>query len=224
MSGGNPARCLNDPPDPSRLDLTVRNIGDQPAVIKRLGLRVRDTGLLRIPQAGGGLEPSKDYDVLLPARPRVGELAVYKLSQEVEPRASDRFTVRLDEPEPYRQIGPRLYELDVLLYHDTSMAPVKAGTALVAVPYLPSKDLFWAGVAPDSRSGWAGSGALSTMKGNEKTFRRMLALPGERSPEMNSELVDVPVTGNEPNPCTPSGKSRTQQTAQPPLPNGAEGP
>ena len=222
VSGGDPTRCINDPPDPVRLDLTVRNVGDQPAVVKRLGFRVRDTGLLEIPQAGGGLEPSKDYDILFPGKPRVGQLAVYKISQEVRRRANDRFTVRLDEPEPDRQLGVRLYQLDVLLYHDTSTAPVKAGTALVAVPHLPDKGFFrsgnsWAQGDPGDQA------PVLTMDENEKTYRRMLALTGERSPDLNRDLVDVPVAGLPRNECLPSGKS-PQETAQPPLSNGGQAP
>jgi hypothetical protein len=182
-------------------------------VIKRLGFRIRATGLLTIPQAGGGLEPSKDYDVLLPGTPRVGQLVVYKISQEVQPRANDRFTVRLDEPEPERQLGPRLYQLDVLLYHDTTAAPVKAGTALVAVPYRPDKSFFWAGVAPSDRGDY-GNIPPPSMKENEKTFRRMMALPGEQPPELTLDLVDVPVKGPfQSSPCA-------AQTAQQPLSGG----
>src|SRR5450755_2340112 len=32
VSGGVERQCINDPPGPQRLDLTVRNVGDQPAV------------------------------------------------------------------------------------------------------------------------------------------------------------------------------------------------
>ena len=102
IAGGHREMCLDDNPDPQRLDVTVRNTGNQPAVIKRLGLRVLKAGLLRIP-ASGGIEPSKAYDILLPPKPTPGEVVRYKLSQEVKPRADDRFTVRMDEPQAARQ-------------------------------------------------------------------------------------------------------------------------
>jgi hypothetical protein len=207
VSGGVERQCINDPPGPQRLDLTVRNVGDQPAVVKRVGLRVRATGYLRIPQAGGGLEPSKNYDILLPANPRLGQLFIYKVSQEVKARGDDRFTLRLDEPQQARQGGDRLYQLDMLLYHDTATTPIDAGTAIVSTPFIPDKSFFWAGVLPVMRPSYKGSGPLMTMKENEKTLRRMLALPGERAPELTTDLVDVPLTSA--TPCLPSGRSPT---------------
>jgi hypothetical protein len=214
VAGGLTVKCVNAPPDPPRLDMTIRNPADQPTVIKRLGFRVRASGLLRIPQAGGGLEPSKAYDVLLPARPRIGQLLLYKVSQKIEPHDVDRFTVRLDEPEPERQLGSRLYQLDVLLYHDIARSPIKAGTVLVSAPALPDKSYFWSGVAPARRAGY-GNKPLPTMTTNEKTLRRMLALPGERAPELSGDLVDAPVSDErDGNPC----RSRKSARAQPPLP------
>lgn len=173
--------------------------------------------MLTIPQAGGGLEPSRNYDILLPPEPRAGQLVRYKLSQQVEPGTSDRFTVRMDQPEPERQLGIRLYQLEVLLYHDTATAPLKAGTALVATPYVPDKLYFATGIPPDLRAGYKGSDALGTMQTNEATLRRMLALDGERAAGLDADLVDVPVTGKEPTPCLPSGKRRPVPSAQAPL-------
>lgn len=220
VSGEEKPVCLGDPLDPPRLDITVRNTGRQPALITRLGLRVRATGLLTIPQAGGGLDPSKNYDVLLPAKPRVGQLLLYKLSQEVGPRASDRFTVRLDQPEPSRQIGVRLYQLEVMLHHDDERTPLDAGTALVAVPYVPGKDFFWSGVAPEFRSSYTDSPVVDILEDNEKTFRRMLALPGARPASLSLDIVDVPVTSSNPNLCGPSTR-RGEPTPQEPLGGGA---
>jgi hypothetical protein len=202
VSGGARPRCLHDPPNPQRIDLTVRNTGDLPALVKRVAFRVTNFGLIRIPQAGGGLEPSKDYDILLPPNPRIGQSVAYKVSQQIPPRMLDRFTVRLDVPEPARQEGDRLYQLDVSLLHDTDARPMKAGTVVVSAPNLPAKDFFWAGVPPKLRAGFRGSTPFHTMVANERVFRRMLALPGERSPELALDLVDVPATDTTSgNPC-----------------------
>ena len=86
-------------------------------------------------------------------------------------------------PEPERQVGQRLYQLDVLLLHDTRTTPIKAGTVLVAAPYIPDKRFFWAGVPPEFRPSYEGSVPGQTMESNETTFRRMLKLSGERAPD-----------------------------------------
>jgi hypothetical protein len=174
-----------------KLDITVRNAGELVSVVKRLGLRIRASGLLRICQAGGGLEASEAYKVELPPRPAPGELVQTKLSQQIPPGEADRFTIGLDVPDPARQLGDRLYRLDVLIYHDTGGRPVPAGTALVAAPYLPNDDYFWSGqINPKSdRWGEPGKGLWKCFDDNEATLKRMLALGGERSPELSLGLL-----------------------------------
>ncbi len=160
---------------------------------------------------------------MLPDDPRIGQLLGYKLSQEVTPRANDRFTIELGlQPPPLQPDVVRLYQLDVLLFHDTARAPLKAGTVVVAVPYVPDKGFFLAGRShvgggrerPEQESTHR---SAAIKQGNEKALRRMLNRPGERPPELNRNLLDVPVTGDEADLCLPSGKPRTPGRAQPPL-------
>jgi hypothetical protein len=209
VSGGVIPRCLGDPVNLQKVDLTVRNIGDIPALVKRLVFRVRNFGFIEIPQKGSGLDPSTNYDVLLPPHPRIGQTLTYKVSQQVPARSLDRFTVRLDVPTSVRLDGYSIYQLDVMLLHDTGTKPTDAGKVLVAARYVPGKEMFLAGVAPRYRSSFEESGPGQTMKENERVFRRMFKLAGERSPELKLDLVDVPITNKEAdtNPCAlaPSG-------------------
>jgi hypothetical protein len=211
VSGGVQRQCLSDPPArPQTIDLTVRNTGDMPSLVKRIVFRVTAFGRLTTPGGiGGGLEPSKNYDVVLPPDPRIGQTLTYKVSQRIPPRDVDRFTIKVDLPEPVRSSleFTRLYHLDVMLLHDTETAPTEAGKVLVSAPFLPEKSMFWAGIAPIHRSGY--KDFLGVFRENEKVFRRMFSLAGERSPELSLDLVDVPITNKEDaqNPCAPPSSS-----------------
>jgi hypothetical protein len=176
-----------------RIDLTVRNLGQLVSIVKRVGMRVRDAGFVAICQGGGGLDASKRYDVLLPPRATAGQLLESKVSQEIEPGAADRFVLKLDVPEPDRQLGHYLYQLDVLLEHDTAKEPMDAGTVLVSAPYLPVVWDFWS--ARKDEGSFQGAGAAEVrrcLQDNEATFRRMIALEGERSPELSEQLLVPP--------------------------------
>jgi hypothetical protein len=192
VSGGESAVSLNEQDKPSRIDLTVRNAGNLVSVIKRIGFRVRATGFVAICQAGGGLEPSRNYNVLLPPHPRLGQVVAYKVSQEIAPGAADRFTLRVDVPEPDRQLGDYIYQLDVLLFHDQDEQAVRAGTVLVSAPFVPDGDFFWSGVADKYRHSYEIPGseaAKQCLVRNEATYKRMLSLRGERSRRMTTAVL-----------------------------------
>jgi hypothetical protein len=175
------------------IDLTVRNTGDVVSVVTRARLVVRDTGMLTICQAGGGLGPSETYDVQLPADAAKGETVDAKVSQQIQPGAADRFDIRLDVPEPERQTGFWLYQLDVLLSHDGAPKPLQAGTVLVSAPYLPAPGVFWSGT--ENKESYEGAGSAEVkrcLQDNEATLERMLAVDGERSPQMGPGLLEPP--------------------------------
>jgi hypothetical protein len=180
-----------DPKAIQTIDVTVRNAGDLVSVVKRMGFRVRATALLKICQAGGGLEASEGYKVILPPDPEPGQLVEAKVSQQIGPGRADRFTLGLDVPEPARQYGDRLYQLDVLLYHDTMKRPVHAGTVVAAAPYLPDKSYFWSGQINPKSDEWGGpdSPVWQCFDNNEAELERMLALRGQRSPELSDALL-----------------------------------
>ena len=132
-----------EPRVPQSIDLTVRNRGKLVSIVKRVDVRVRETGFVEICQAGGGLSPSKAYQLLLPPKASAGQVLESKVSQEIAPGAADRF---VEVPEPDRQLGSYLYRLDVLLEHDTAKKPMKAGTVLVSAPFMPMPQDFWSAV------------------------------------------------------------------------------
>jgi hypothetical protein len=187
VSGGEPHGPIGPPLKPPTIDLTVRNVGQVVSIVKRIGFRVRATGFVKICQAGGGLEPSKNYNILLPPHARSGELLMYKVSQQIAPNAADRFTIRFDIPEPDRQLGYYMYQLDVLLFHDQAKRPVPAGTVVISAPFLPTGDVFWSGVPANQRASYEIPGSAEVkacLVANEATYKRMLSIDGERSPLM----------------------------------------
>ena len=157
---------LSDPPKVQEVDLTVRNSGDLLSIVKRVGFRIRASALVKVcTGAGAGLEPTERYKpVLLPPKPSLGQLVKTKVSAPIEPGDARRFTVGLDMPNPAKVEGKRIYQVDVLLYHDHGGEPIRAGTALVAVPYLPMPSDFWSGqdieVCPHERVLWSGNSAV----------------------------------------------------------------
>jgi hypothetical protein len=178
-----------------KIDLTVRNSGDLVSIVKRIGFRIRASALLRICQAGGGLEASEGYRVMLPPTPDPGRLVKAKVSQQIKPGDADRFTVGLDVPDPARQEGTRIYQMDVLLYHDAAPEPVRAGTVLAAAPYLPAKYYFWSGqvlsraeaVRQPANRGFGP--VIECLDTNEDNLKEMLAHGGERSASLSLALL-----------------------------------
>jgi hypothetical protein len=185
VAGGERPELIGDPRAPQLIDVTVRNAGEVVSVVTDAAFQVRDFGLVRICEAGGGLEPTEEYDVTLPPIPQNGDVVKAKVSQQIPANEADRFTFRLNVPFRAMQDGMRLYQLDVELLHDAATAPLKAGTVVVSVPFLPEPEDF-----PDIQDPALYSPeVLACYEENEKILRRFLALEGERSPELNEKLL-----------------------------------
>jgi hypothetical protein len=206
LQSESPAAAKRAVENTQALDITVRNAGELVSVMTAIGFRILDAGFLQICQAGGGLEPSESYDVQLPATAEIegdqvvaspdeveGKLVEDKLSQEIRPGQADRFLVRLDVAEPERQLGSHLYQLEVVLYHDGDPEPTSAGNVLVSVPFLPNPFNFWSSIPPEARRsgfrGAAGAAARECYQRNDAVYKEMLALDGERSPELTLDLM-----------------------------------
>ena len=136
-------------------------------------------------EGGAGLDPSVEYDVILPAEPERGETVEVDVSQQVPANSADRFTVRLTTPEENLGDGTRLYQLDVELLHDAAARPLEAGTVLVAVPFDPDSRLLSLGSGqPDDYP----ADLRACYETNEATFLDVLELEGERSPELTEQV------------------------------------
>jgi hypothetical protein len=177
---------VDDPVEPPLvIDVTLRNTGDLISIVKRARFTVRDYGRIQICEGGAGLEPSVQYDVELPVDPQPGETFEVKVSQQIPPNGADRFTFRLNVPEPADQFGQYIYQLEIALFHDTEERPLPVGTVLVSAPNLPDHfDLTPVPLAPEP--------IRDCYERNIATFNRMIQLEGVRSPMLSKDLLQVP--------------------------------
>ena len=118
---------------PPKVQVAVRNVGDQVSVVSRARITIRDYARLRVCEAGGALSVSASYDVTLPFDPRPGEVIEVDLAQEIERDRADRFEFSMQTPDPDLTLGTHLYQLQVTLVRDGDN-PLPAGVAIVAAP------------------------------------------------------------------------------------------
>ena len=188
---GRQPKLLTDPPgDPPVVDVTVRNVGDRVSVITGADFEILDFGLLRICQAGGGLDPTAAYDVELPADPGVDDVVQSKVSQEIRPNHADRFAFSLSVPPSRISEGMRLYHLSVVLLHDGGER-LDGGTAVLSVPYAPDPRYFPPGNPGAERFP---ADVRDCYVQNESLLERFLAIDAERSPDLDASLLE-PVGG-----------------------------
>jgi hypothetical protein len=108
-------------PCDSRIEISMRNVGRLVSVVKRAEFRVRAMQTIETHCRGPGaaLPISRTYDLRLPAYDGVGQVVGVTVRQQLKPNEADAFAFRVglagallgDE-------DPRLYQLDVLVYHD----------------------------------------------------------------------------------------------------------
>jgi hypothetical protein len=157
----------------------MRNIGRLVSVVKRAEFRVRAMQTIEAHCRGPGaaLPISHTYDLRLPAYDGLGQMVAVTVRQQLKPNEADAFAFRVglagallgDE-------DPRLYQLDVLVFHDTEPKPIKAGTVILAVA-TPGRISFEPSEDADSEE-------RACVRGNVEALRTMLALDGVRSREL----------------------------------------
>jgi hypothetical protein len=166
-------------PCDSRIEISMRNVGRLVSVVKRAEFRVRAMQTIETHCRGPGaaLPISRTYDLRLPAYDGVGQVVGVTVRQQLKPNEADAFAFRVglagallgDE-------DPRLYQLDVLVYHDREPKPIKAGIVILAVA-TPGRVSFEPSEDADSEE-------RACVRGNVEALRTMLALDGVRSREL----------------------------------------
>lgn len=166
-------------PCDSRIEISMRNVGQVVSVVKRAEFRVRAMQTIETHCRGPGaaLPISRTYDLRLPAYDGVGQVVGVTVRQQLKPNEADAFAFRVglagallgDE-------DPRLYQLDVLVYHDREPKPIKAGIVILAVA-TPGRVSFEPSEDADSEE-------RACVRGNVEALRTMLALDGVRSREL----------------------------------------
>src|SRR5262245_38704444 len=187
VTGGQQQVRVSDPPSvPQTIDVTLRNVGDTTSVVKRALFTVRAFDRVKVCEAGGPMEPTKQYDLMLPQAPNIGQTIELKVSQQIAPDEADRFTFSLGVRDHQLEDGAFIYQLDVLLAYDTAAQPLRAGTVVVAAPYTPQTQDFWEGEAPPGSfdPAYKPVEQLPCYGQNRQAYLRMLALDAARVPEL----------------------------------------
>jgi TIR domain len=125
---------------PPRIQVTLRNLGDQVSVVTGAELEILDHAYL--PQCWPGAGPihvSETYDAVLPVDPSPNEvIRANQVKQEVAPNGTDRFEFALqllDTDAP----GTHLYQLNIALIADGAHK-LDAGIAVVGAPEVFASD------------------------------------------------------------------------------------
>jgi hypothetical protein len=119
---------------PPKVQVTLRNIGDQVSVVTGAELEILDHAHLPQCWPGAGPTPvSQTYDAVLPLVPRSHETIAVDVAQDIAPNGTDRFEFALQLPDPDEADGIRFYQLRVSLIRDGSHK-MDAGIVVVGAP------------------------------------------------------------------------------------------
>lgn len=180
------------------LDVTVRNDGQQLAVLTGFDLTIDGFGFLPACLYGSNLEVTAKYSATLPDNPKPGQVVHVTLHQQVEPGRADRFTIGLRAPRTHAgkdaSIDAFVYLMRVSVVQDSAGAALAAGSVLVdAGAPLDADGTFYLGVARDATATDVGTGGLcggeadcvrtqvQCWNANRATLLPLLAVPATRS-------------------------------------------
>lgn len=164
---------------PPQVEVLVRNTGDLVSVVSRATFEVMDYGILEICQAGGVLDLSAAYAVVLPTGDEaVGERVPVDVRQEIRVGEADRFGFELTVPEErINDYAVHLYRLGVRLERDGGRG-LEAGMAVVSVPRAVDRWYF------DEDAAAYGEDVAACYARNAATYERFARLDGTRSASM----------------------------------------
>jgi len=165
-------------PCDSRIEVSMRNIGRLVSVVKQAEFRIRAMQTIETHCHGPGaaLPISQTYDLQLPADDGVGQVVGVTVRQQLKPNKADAFAFSVGLAGARGDEDPRLYQLDVLIYHDREPKPIEAGTIVLAVGS-PGRVSFEPAEDADSQE-------RECVRKNVQALRTMLALDGVRSREL----------------------------------------
>jgi CHAT domain len=168
---------------PPKVQITLRNIGDQVSVITGAQLEVVDFTHLPICWgAGGALQASQTYDVVLPENPKPNDVIEVGIAQEVEPDRADKFELALQMRDADPALGTYLYRLKVSLIRDGGAERIEVGYAVVAAPLL--------NAVPFSRDELNDPDAGECFRRVAAEYQRAQRWEGERSADLSQDVFD----------------------------------
>lgn len=132
----------NSPYTPLKIIVSIRNTGDQRAVIKAVDLKITQSEKLPICLAQGGLPLTGKYKNNLPTENATGKVVRVSASQQVAPDHADKFEILLKVP---HQKTPTvfIYAANVSVISDTGTASANEGRVTLILPIKPNFQFFW---------------------------------------------------------------------------------
>ena len=168
---------------PPKVQITLKNIGDQVSVITGARLEVVDFTHLPICWgAGGALEASQTYDVVLPENPKLHEVIEVDVAQEVERDRADKFELAMQVHDADPALGTYLYRLKVSLTRDGGAESIEVGHVVVAAPLL--------NAVPFSRDELNDPDVGECFRRVAAEYQRAQRWEGERSPDLSQTVFD----------------------------------
>lgn len=117
-----------------KLDIKLRNTGDEVAFVKRVEFHVDKVWTLKWPSAGGAAPVTADYEVVLPTSgdPYIQPVPV---SQSVDPNGVDRFTFTLMPDHPLSPFQDDVYLFHIVVVYDGDSKSVASEDLLYMLSY-----------------------------------------------------------------------------------------
>jgi len=183
----------NLPSFSDQIYFSLRNTGNQLAIITGLKLQVQQFAQMPECYSSGSLGTTGWSTVGLPGSPSTGEVVTVPVSQQVAPDSADKFEVSIHVSRTAR--GIHIYRLQSWVIYDKQVA-LKAGYLLASLPVEPQDGgYYW------TREDQADPGRLKPFTAdlqslshcliaNSKRLRAILSLPGDRS----AGLASLPAT------------------------------
>ncbi|PRY47374.1 hypothetical protein LY71_1144 [Geodermatophilus tzadiensis] len=125
-----------------RVQIAIRNVGDQVSVVEGARLEILDHAFFDVCEAGGALMVSQTYDVTLPLDPEPNQVLNVDVAQEIEPAQADRFEFSMQVPEPEDVVGTHMYRVRISLTRDGASETLDAGVVVLGAPHLAVETLW----------------------------------------------------------------------------------
>lgn len=173
-------------PDPLVIDVELRNLGKQLAIITALQFRVQQALKLPLCLGQGNLPATGNFKLNLTPQTHVGTVVTVPVHQEVRAGGADRFLIDVQGPASENETE-YLYRAHLMLLYDRSRASaVNVGELLMAFPVAPNDQYFW--TTSDSANHGARIAFMQPqvpeiqrcMISNSGKLRSLLALTGVR--------------------------------------------
>ncbi len=122
-----------------RIDVRLHNVGDRRSVVTSARITITRSARVTACGIGAPLFASAAYEVILPSRPRDGQVLEVPIDQQLGVDKADRFSFRFGTREAFEaDLGTTVfYELKLEVLHDGAAAPLDVGRATIAVPGAP---------------------------------------------------------------------------------------